>query len=170
MAAPIKTGVDYFPHETKANKSLRYIIAKHGLQGYGMYFALLSSIYDESYYSKWGDKETIFFCSENKIEHNKFKEILEDLFSENLFDGSLYHKYKILTSHGIQKRYLTICERRTILNLVKEYVLLSSEDLESYKNISLIGVNSNGKKESKEFHPKKSKETSGYKNASEIGI
>ena len=46
----------------------------------------------------------------------------------NIFDKTLYSKYNILTSRGIQKRYFTVCKRRKEIEVVKKYLLIKPEE------------------------------------------
>ena len=62
------------------------------------------------------------------------KKRLRDIFSEELFN-----KYGILTSSGIQKRYLNATSRREKVELKKEYLLISIP--ENRKNVVINSIN-----------------------------
>ena len=55
--------------------------------------------------------------------------------SEHLFDSVVFQRCGILTSTGIQKRYIEACSRRSSIELCKEFVLINISDNEKIKLI-----------------------------------
>ena len=132
------------------DNKIRFIKAKHGLLGYAVYLRLLEEIYKEKgYYIENGEKFSILFCDDNKLELNVFNEILNDCINEELFDSNIYKTYGILTSRRIQQNYFAGCERRQNIFLIKEYLLIDpikykEENPKSVKfNVNIITLNAN---------------------------
>lgn len=125
MGRKIKTGLDYFPHDCSHDDELKYIIALHKETGYYVYFRLLEKIYKNlGYYIEWEKKNVTLFSNEINLDMSKVNVVIDDCFKENLFDISLYKKYNIITSKGIQERYFEAIERRKQADIINEYILL----------------------------------------------
>jgi len=145
MSAPFKQGIDYFPHNTDLSQDLKleYIEALHGLIGYAVYIKLLEKIYNNGYFIQWDKRDTLIFSKHNNIDVNVCINIVNDCINEGLFSEKLYKKYCILTSLGIQKRYLKCCERRKTIILVKEYLIITQKWVN--ENIKSVNVHINSK-------------------------
>ena len=131
MARAGKVGIDYFSHDTNmmSDNKIRFIRAKHGLIGYAVFLRLIEDIYSENgYFLKADDKFNILFASDNNLDLNVYILILNDCIEEGLFNKELYNEHKILTSKRIQSNYIAATVRRNNIYLLKEYLLLSSEE------------------------------------------
>ncbi|MBD3224850.1 MAG: DUF4373 domain-containing protein, partial [Caldithrix sp.] len=119
MARPQKKGLDYFPHDTdlSSDDKLLLLEADHGMTGYAVYVKLLEKIYREGYFLYFDDRVSKLFSRLNGIEIAVCEGILKSCLQEGLFDKKIYNKFKILTSHGIQKRYLEACRRKRKITL-----------------------------------------------------
>ncbi|MFA5239782.1 MAG: DUF4373 domain-containing protein [Phycisphaerae bacterium] len=110
MARLNKVGLDYFPLDTICDdKSFRLLKAKYGAEGVGVLVLLWQRIYRNGYYCKWDEDESMLFSQENSIPHIKLKEIIEFMVEKNLFNEDLFKNNSVLTSTGVQNRYLDIC-------------------------------------------------------------
>lgn len=143
MSRPIKTGLDYYPHDTDCSRDpkLRYIEAIHGLNGYAVYHKILEQIYDNGYFIIADKRWMILFAGDNKIEFERLNLIITDCVKESLFEDKIYSKYFVLTSSSIQKRYINACDRRKEISLCKQYLCLSgiNEYINSINdNINLV--------------------------------
>ena len=112
MARPLKTGIDYFPFDVDNDSKLNSLIRKFGAIGFGSFVGLLQKIYKEGYYIKINDDFIEDFEAEYDLEDGFFNDLLEFLLRRNFFDNDLYTEEKILTSNGIQKRFLEATKRR----------------------------------------------------------
>lgn len=132
MSRPIKEGLDYFPHDinTGSDQKLEYIEALHGLIGYAVYFKLLEKIYRNGYYLPWNERDMVIFAKKNGIDIDVCKKVIDDCINEGLFDINVYNNYGILTSKGIQKRFLEASKRRKNVAIIKEYLLLNGNEIE----------------------------------------
>lgn len=158
MARPIKQGLDYFPMDVDMDQDDKVAIieAIHGIVGYGIIVKLLSKIYKEGYFYEWNNREQLLFSKRVNVDINTVNAIVNDCVNEGLFDKKLFDAYNILTSRGIQKRYLEAIKRRKEVTFIKKYFLI--DDIESIignSNIKIylvdddgnrINVNKNSKK------------------------
>ncbi len=126
MARPQKIGLEYFPLDVDAanDPKIRYISGKHKLTGFGIFIHLLMEIYRNGYYADWGEIQRFAFSNTVNVDINTISTVVNDCIYAELFNRSLYEKYNILTSHGIQARYLQACERRKEIYIVKDFFLL----------------------------------------------
>ncbi len=127
MPMTFKQGLDFFPHNCgEFDDNLEYILALHGSDGYYIYFRLLEKIYSkEGYYMK-ADHKTLTLYSTKICKPIKVIEtVLKDLIKEGLFNQELYDKHQIITSAGIQKRFLKITKllRRKEIRIIDEYII-----------------------------------------------
>lgn len=145
MARPFKEGLDYFPLDVDIDQDdkVALIEAKHGLLGFGVIIKLLMRIYSNSYFYEWGEKEQLLFSRRVNVDINTINDIINDCLKWDLFSKQLYESYGILTSKGIQMRYLEASVRRKKVKIIKEYLLLYESDVNSYKNVVIVNINSN---------------------------
>lgn len=138
MARPYKPGLEYFSHDVdlSSDPKTELLEAKHGLTGYGVYLKLLERVYREGYYVSWGENETLIFSKRVNVDINVCSTIVNDCAEIGLFNQSMLEKYSILTSHGIQSRYLKGCVRRKKVDFCSEYLLIDVND--DNNNSSLV--------------------------------
>jgi hypothetical protein len=121
-----------------------FIESKHGLIGFGIVVRLLMKIYRNGYYMMWTEREQYLFSKGVSVDITSTKTIVNDCINEGIFNDEIYEKYGVLTSHGIQKRYLKGCERRKKVIMFQEYFLVDpSQDDVKCDNVALISVNVN---------------------------
>lgn len=146
MARPIKEGLDYFPLNVDVDQDdkIAIIEAEHGMLGFGIIIKLLMKIYSEGYYYDWTEKEQILFSRRVYVDIKQVNVIINDCVKWGLFDKELFDKYNILTSAGIQRRYLEIVKRRKRVEFVNQHILLHDDDINSYTNIVYVDINSQG--------------------------
>lgn len=140
MARPQKTGLDYFPLDVDIanDEKVEYLEAKFGVEGFGVLIHLLAAIYREGYYINWGEMQAYVTSKRVNLPVNTTSAIVSQLVNTGFFDRNLYEKYKILTSHGIQTRYLQACEYRKQVLFVNTFCLLTDEEVGKSARIKLI--------------------------------
>lgn len=148
MARPIKAGLDYFELDCHMDEKVRLIQAEFGLKGFAVVVKLYQKIYGEfGYYCEWTDDSLLLFMSENGVssrdEKNLIKEIVSACIRRNIFSEKLFKKFSILTSEGVQKRYLNAVSRREKVELKKEYLLILVCNNQKNVVINPINVNKN---------------------------
>lgn len=144
MSRPNKAGLDYFELDCHLDEKVRLIQAEFGLKGFAVVVKLYQKIYSEfGYYCEWSDDSLLLFTSENGVsgrgEKNLISEIVSACIKRNIFSEKLYREYGILTSKGIQERYLNAVSRREKVELRKEYLLLSVD--KKFKNVVINQIN-----------------------------
>lgn len=129
MARPIKTGLDYFPLDVDIDDKIELIEAKHGLTGFAIVIKLWQRIYKNGYYIEWEHDKELLFARRLNVGVNELNEVVNSCLHWNLFDYGLHEKYKILTSSGIQKRYITACaqSKRKAIAFIEPFNLLTPE-------------------------------------------
>lgn len=143
MARPLKEGLEYFPLDCDIDQDdkITLIEAQHGLIGFGIAIKLLMKIYNNSYFYEWTEKEQLLFSKRVNVDINRVNEIINDLVKWGFFNKKLFESEKILTSSGIQKRYLTAVGRRQRVQILKKYILLDKETINVYKNLIIVDTN-----------------------------
>jgi hypothetical protein len=126
---PLKAGLDYFSIDVHFEEEMELIEAEYGLEGLAIIIKLWQKIYSKGYYIEWSGDSELLFSKKINTERNRVNDVINTCFSRNIFNKSMYLKYNILTSTGIQKRYLTACSSSKRKNIVFEerYLLLNNE-------------------------------------------
>lgn len=141
MARPTKTGLDYFPLDVDMDQDdkLFFIEAKYGLISFAIIVRILMLIYKDGYYKYYSeDKEAFMLAKRLSVDVNVLKNVINDCINDGIFNKNLFERYGILTSRGIQKRYLEACSRRKEVSIIKEYCLVNTK---KYKNIVFEHLN-----------------------------
>lgn len=143
MARPVKEGLEYFPLDCDIDQDdkVALIEAQHGIKGFGVVIKLLMKIYKNGYFYEWTEKEQLLFSKRVNVDINEVNVIINDLIKWNFFNEELFRSKKILTSNGIQKRYLVAVGRRQKVKILKEYLLLDDETINVYKNLVIVDIN-----------------------------
>lgn len=143
MARPVKEGLEYFPLDCDIDQDdkVALIEAQHGIKGFGVVIKLLMKIYKNGYFYEWTEKEQLLFSKRVNVDINEVNVIINDLIKWNFFSEELFRSKKILTSNGIQKRYLAAVGRRQKVKILKEYLLLDEETINVYKNLVIVDIN-----------------------------
>lgn len=148
MARPRKDGIDYFSFDTDffADKKIKILKAKYGLNGVGIYIFLLCEIYKNGYYLAWDEDYKYILADELSLKDDFVEQVLKFLVERSLFDNKLFYSDNILTSKGIQKRFQLAVKERAKKNhiAIEEFWVLSEEETEYY--INLIHEQSNSMK------------------------
>lgn len=124
MARPIKPGLSYFPLDVALDTKFQLIEAEFGLKGFALVVKLLQKIYGEQgYYCEWTDEVELLFASKSGVGGDFVSELIKGCVKRGFFDEEMLNKYGILTSRGIQRRYVE-AKRGSISKIEKEYLLL----------------------------------------------
>ena len=138
-----KVGLDYFELDCHMDQKVRLIRAEYGLKGFAVFVMLLQGIYGEDgYYCEWTNDSELLFTSDNGLDSGSvqfIRDIVSACIRRDIFSEELYKKYGILTSEGIQKRYLKATAKRDEVVLKKEYLLISIP--ENRKNVVINSIN-----------------------------
>ena len=139
MARPINEGLDYFPLNVVLNSKFEIIEARFGIKGFAVIVKLFQYIYGtKGYYCEWDEDVLFVFAKRIGVGANSVSEILDTSLKKGIFNKDMYEKYSILTSEGIQQRYVE-AKRGGYARICKKYLLISIPKTE--ENGSETGVN-----------------------------
>lgn len=127
MARQFKEGLDYFELDCVLDDNMRLLQAEFGLKGFAIVVKLWQKIYSgRGYYCEWNKDIALLFMSDNGLngEANFIEEVIQCCFKRDILSREMFEKYGILTSRGIQKRYLNAVSRRENIVLKNEYLLV----------------------------------------------
>lgn len=140
-----KVGLDYFELDCQMEEKVRLIQAEFGLKGFAVVVKLYQKIYGEfGYYCEWSEDSLLLFMSENGVPSDSKKliqEIVSACIRRNIFSEKLFNKFGILTSYGVQKRYMNATSRREKVSMKKEYLLLEYGKINRNVDITEDSVN-----------------------------
>ncbi len=136
MARPHKTGgIDYFSIDVVWERKVRIFKAKYKLEGVGAFVTLLQEIYkDDGYYLDWNKETQILFCDEHSIDLELINEMIEFAVELSIFNKPMFEKFGVLTSSGIQKRYLRGCSKRSHVELDQKFVCVDKNSIKDVIN------------------------------------
>ena len=142
MGRHVKVGLDYFFFDVYSDNKLKLIEAEFGLKGFAVIVKLWQKIYAErGYYCEFDEEVALLFADSVRLSESAVSEIVRAAIKRGIFDGKLYDKYKILTSHGIQKRYMDGTDKRVRVDVDKRYLLLSEPEIN--ENVHINGISDN---------------------------
>lgn len=155
LARPQKEGLEYFPLDVDMDQDdkIALIEAQHGLIGFGVVIKLLMKIYKHSYFYEWTEKQQLLFSKRVNVDINLINAVINDCVKWELFDKKAFEDHKILTSRGIQKRYLKASDRRQKVKIYKEYLLLDDETINAYNNLIIVDINPNNEVVNADINP-----------------
>lgn len=134
MARPNKFNLQYFPLDVDFFDDHKVISIEETAQIKGGYIALrlMAMVYaDKGYYLEWPDK--FEFTAAKRIGNGVTGALVGEIFKlclkHELFSKEIFDRYRIVTSAGIQKRWLRVMNdlRRKVV-ITSEYWLVSSEE------------------------------------------
>lgn len=146
MARPISRGFPYFNLDSDifyADRNIKALMGKYGIKVMCLYIYILCEVYrQEGYYCEYDDVFTGCAASTLNLSCGDVEDMLDGLLERALFDKGLFENKKVLTSHGIQKRFQEMSKRRgqnTDISVEKDLWLLSVDE-----TLKFITCNKNG--------------------------
>jgi len=141
MARPSKVGLDYFPMDTDyfSDEKFQFIVAKYGLIGEIICIRLFAKIYRNGYYTRWTEDDALLFSTTVNLTTEVVDQVIFEATKRGLFSSEMLKENSILTSHGIQSRYMKACSDSRRINTVIEQrfnLLLNKPELTT-NNIGL---------------------------------
>lgn len=125
MARPPYPGAHFFPLHCHLDEKFDLIEAEYGLQGFAIVVKLYQKIYGElGYYCEWNRDVGLLFAQANCVGYNLVSEVVNACLRRGIFCKSMFDLHGILTSVGIQRRYLKMVERRVGQKILPEYALV----------------------------------------------
>jgi len=157
-----KSGLDYFSFDIDFfnDEKIEFVSARFGIVGEIITIKLLCKIYKNGYYLEWDEDKCLLFSKKagDNISTETVNNVISELVKRGFFNKKLFDKYKILTSHGIQKRYSEAVRRRKNVVIYKEYLLLNNRNADIMPdNVNIIPLNVDILEQSKEKNSKEEK-------------
>lgn len=180
MGRQNEVSLPYFELDCHMDDKIKLIEAEYGLKGFAIIIKLYQRIYggEYGYYcdftpdialllaarlcgSSGGVSGKVGTASDEGSLPGFPKNLITDVVAASIrrgiFSERLFKEYRILTSSGIQKQYLKATAKRQVVNLKKEYLLISVPENRSNVVINQIddgrkaiddGINSQSKSKS----------------------
>ena len=146
MARPTAKGVEYFPLNVNFINDLkvRKLLLSCGAESIAVLIYLLSTIYkDEGYFVEIHEDEIDLIALDVNVTPEFVLEVINKACEVRFFDVNLYKNFNILTSKGIQERYLKITERRKNSVVITQFNLINVNNNSINVNNNSINVNNN---------------------------
>ena len=140
--ANIKTGIDYFPLDIDffQDEKIQFVSARFGTKGEAITVRLLCKIYRNGYYVNWDEDTALLFakgvgdgCSDSCV-----NDVVHELVKRGFFDKGIFDRFGVLTSRGIQRRFLEATGRRKKVEMDGGFLLVSVAE---YQNVNIPAVN-----------------------------
>lgn len=151
MARPLKQGIDYFSLSVDFLRDIKVRKIKRacGPHAVEILLCLLGNIYRETgYYIGWDEDMMFLVADEVGAKEGLVEETVNKAIQVGFFNQEKFNNYKILTSSGIQKRYLEATKKRK--EVVISDIYLVNDTLKEEKNLVNGANNTQSKiKESK---------------------
>ena len=128
MARPTKTGLDYYPMDVGflRDKKVRLLRAEFGASSVLFVLYVLGKAYEgDGYFLAWDKDELLLAADELREQPTYISEVLQGCLKRSIFDERVFQMFSVLTSAGIQRRYLRGCEKRDGIAIFSEYWLLN---------------------------------------------
>lgn len=128
MARPTKTGLDYYPMDVGflRDKKVRLLRSEFGASSVLFVLYVLGKVYEgDGYFLAWDKDELLLAADELRETPAYISEVLQGCLKRSIFDERVFQAFSVLTSAGIQRRYLRGCEKRDGIAIFNEYWLLN---------------------------------------------
>ena len=140
-----KVGIESFLLDCHTNDNMAEIEAAYGIKGFAVIVKLWQKIYsDKGYYCEWIERSPLLFLSQwfggnSGVDLNLINQVVNHAIKIGIFNESMFSKYAILTSERIQRQYFDVVKRRTEIEVIDEYLLVSVANFKG--NVNIIGKN-----------------------------
>ena len=131
MARPLKDGVDYWAFDVTLLQDRKFRLIRSEFGVYGVYIALelLNLAYREhGYYAPFDEEDCLLLAeSIGGCAPDLIRTVAAACCRRGLFDAGVFEACGVLTSAGIQRRYLKIvAKNRAEIRIIREYWLLDA--------------------------------------------
>ncbi len=130
--------VDIFDNDTKIDK----LLDAQSWNGFGVYFYLCQRAYgSDGYFYRWSYDDCASTARKmgGGIGSGTVRETVGYCLQIGLFDKGLFDRWGVLTSRGIQKRYIAVLKDRDVKRVIAEYWLL--QENENCKGLIKVPLN-----------------------------
>lgn len=145
MARKTKPGLDYFPMDVDFfdDPKVELISSEFETKGEAIMLRLMCRIYRNGYFLPWDKDQSLLFAKRvgNSVTGALVDEVVQGLIRRSFFDKGVYDSFGILTSKGIQTRYIDAKERAKEVVFIKEYTLIDNNALNKWNNVVIKSIN-----------------------------
>jgi hypothetical protein len=128
MSRPLKEGLDYFPLDVDffEDEKIEYVSARFDEKGELIVIKLLCKIYRNGYYVAWDEDAATIFSKRagRNIAPSLANDVVNELVKRGFFEGSIFNSFGILTSQGIQRRFIKAAADRKDIEVIRDIWLL----------------------------------------------
>lgn len=133
MARPLKDGVDYWNKDGNfySDKKIRLLRSEFGAMGMYALDYILCEIYRNDGYYATVDKDWYRLVSDGAVcggSANFIEELIKGCVRRSFFDKRVFDMFGVITSRGIQKRYIRMVSKRKEIRMIEEFFLLDLEN------------------------------------------
>jgi hypothetical protein len=134
MARPKKYNLQYFPLDVNFFEDHKILMIEEdfGLKGGYIALRLLAMIYEQGYYLEWKDKFEVSVARRlgNGFSGAFVMDVLKSCMKHEFFDRTLFDGHVVLSSRGIQKRWLMVMTQlRRKPEINSAFWLIDSEEM-----------------------------------------
>lgn len=143
--AIISKGLRYYSRDVDivSDPKIKQVMRKYRSFGLAVIDRFLDRIFNNGYYLSWNDYENMEAAAiaDEIYEYDRIddiNDILMILLSNGFFSKEMFKMYGIVTSHGVQKRYVNACQRnrRQSIIIKKEYSLLDDDSNDNKNTVN----------------------------------
>ncbi len=129
MARPAKQGFDYFPLDVDffSDEKLIAIKVSGGAKEIAAFIGLLCAVYRNGYYAQWSEQLAIKVANDIATTPGLVEDTIRQLVKYGFFDQKLAQEEKILTSEGIQRRYLVMKRSRVDVSKLPFWIVMDTK-------------------------------------------
>ena len=145
-----KEGISFFSFDTGffQDKKVRLIKGEFGAKGVEILLRVLCVIYSDKGYYMNCSEDDCYLMSEGvgcDCTPNLIGEVINRCVKRGIFNEEVFNAFGVITSHGIQIRYINAVARRDEIRIIKEYALFDKNELSKgiRNKITLFSCNVN---------------------------
>lgn len=141
-----KVGIDYFPFDVDFfhDEKIEFISARFQTKGESILIRLLCKVYRNGYYTGWNTDESMLLAKRagNNISPTLVSEVVRESVKRGFFDEAIFNQFGVLTSKGIQKRYVAATSERKTIVLNRDIWLIETPKNGTFEiNRPINGIN-----------------------------
>jgi hypothetical protein len=159
---PPKEGIDWFPLQTTLDTKFAFVISRvrhdyrneeqpfiYAEAARNIILRMYQQIYNEKgWYYPWDEDHMLLWIEEKRLGYDFTTYTIDLALDHGIFHEKIYQQYRVLTSKGLQERYLNATYKRKHVILFKELVLTDNLDRQ---NIIIKSVSDNNNQDEINF-------------------
>jgi hypothetical protein len=134
MARPVKIGLEYFPLDVDIfdDEKVIPISSEFGIKGEIILIRVLCAIYRNGYFIECSESFKFKIAKQTNTSHALVGDVISGLARWGFFDETMFCSLGILTSLGIQKRWMEATRKRVINYDELQFWLLDVKDKKEF--------------------------------------